>query len=135
MTNGFVLGNYCFLNFPESEVEPVGLFDSQDYITEKMKVRVYFCREPDVQSALLNNNKLSKQALDTIYDLVWETEFKNILNVGRIWLKFVHEQNPFGIELRRKRSHGKIAAGDVIQVASDYYMVHDVGAKKIQIIE
>src|SRR5687767_14554633 len=60
-----------------------------------MKVRVYFCREPDVQSALLSNNKLSRQALDTIYDLVWETEFKNILNVGRIWLKFVHEQNPF----------------------------------------
>jgi hypothetical protein len=100
-----------------------------------MKVRVYFCREPDVQSALLNNNKLSKQALDTIYDLVWETEFKNILNVGRIWLKFVHEQSPFGIELRRKRSHGKIADGDIIQVASDYYMVHDVGARKIQVIE
>lgn len=100
-----------------------------------MKVRVYFCREPDVQAALLNNNKLSKQALDTIYDLVWETEFKNILNVGRIWLKFAQEQNPFGIELRRKRSHSKIAVGDVIQVASDYYMVHDVGARKIQIIE
>jgi hypothetical protein len=100
-----------------------------------MKVRVYFCREPDVQSALLSNNKLSRQALDTIYDLVWETEFKNILNVGRIWLKFVHEQNPFGIALRRKRSHSKIAPGDIIQVASDYYMVHDVGARKIQIIE
>jgi hypothetical protein len=47
-----------------------------------MRVKVYFCREPDVQSALLSNNKLSKQALHTIYDLVWETEFKNILNVG-----------------------------------------------------
>lgn len=100
-----------------------------------MKVRVYFCRESDVQSALLNNNKLSKQALDTIYDLVWETEFKNILNVGSIWLKFSHEQNPFGTELRKKRSHNKIAAGDIIQVARDYYMVHDVGARKIQIIE
>lgn len=101
----------------------------------EMKVRVYFCREPDVQSALLNNNKLSKQALDTIYDLVWETEFKNILNVGRIWLKFVHEQSPFGIELRTKRSHDKIAAGDIIQVASDYYMVHDVGARELQVLE
>ncbi|HET6715489.1 MAG TPA: hypothetical protein VFG90_00050 [Nitrososphaeraceae archaeon] len=100
-----------------------------------MKVRVYFCREQDVQSAILNNNKLSKQALDTIYDLVWETEFKNILNVGRIWLKFVHEQSPFGIELRRKRSHDKIASGDIIQVASDYYMVHDVGARELQVLE
>jgi len=100
-----------------------------------MKVKVYFCREPDVQSALLSHDKLSKQALDTIYDLVWETEFKNILNVGRIWLKFAHEQNPFGIELRKKRSHNKIAAGDIIQVASNYYMVHEVGVKKIQIVE
>lgn len=100
-----------------------------------MRVRVYFCREPDVQSALLSNNKLSKQALHTIYDLVWETEFKNILNVGRIWLKFAHEQDPFGIHLRKKRSHSNIAAGDIIQVASDYYMVHDIGARKIQIIE
>lgn len=100
-----------------------------------MRVKVYFCREPDVQSALLSNNKLSKQALHTIYDLVWETEFKNILNVGRIWLKFANEEDPFGIQLRKKRSHRKIAAGDIIQVASDYYMVHDIGARKIQIIE
>jgi hypothetical protein len=100
-----------------------------------MRVRVYFCREPDVQSELLSRNKLSKQALYTIYDLVWETEFKNILNVGRIWLKFVHEQNPFGIKLRKKRSHSKIAAGDIIQIARDYYMVHDVGAKKIHLKE
>jgi hypothetical protein len=113
----------------------VELFDWKDYNAEKLKVRVYFCREPDIQSELLIHNKLSKQALDTIYDLVWETEFKNILNVGRIWLKFANEQNPFGIELREKRSHNKIAPGDIIQVASDYYMVHDVGAKKIQIKE
>ncbi|HXW11812.1 MAG TPA: hypothetical protein VD694_03550 [Nitrososphaeraceae archaeon] len=100
-----------------------------------MKVRVYFCREPDVQSELLSHDKLNKQALDTIYDLVWETEFKNILNVGRIWLKFANEQNPFGIEIRKKRSHNKIAAGDIIQVASNYYMVHDVGTKKIQVMD
>jgi len=100
-----------------------------------MKVRVYFCREPDIQSELLSRNKFSKQTLDTIYELVWETEFKNILNVGRIWLKFAHEQNPFGIELRKKRTHDKITAGDIIQVASDYYMVHEVGAKKIQVKE
>jgi len=63
-----------------------------------MKVRVYFCREPDVQAGILRDNKLGRQALDTIYDLVWECEFKNILNVGRIWLKFnAEEQKPFGI--------------------------------------
>ena len=31
--------------------------------------------------------KINRQALDTVYELVWESEFKNILNVGRIWLK------------------------------------------------
>jgi hypothetical protein len=105
-------------------------------MARKMKVRVYFCREPDVQSVILSNNKLSRQALDTIYDLVWECEFKNILNIGRIWLKFAQdEQNPFGIALRKKRSHSKIAPGDIIQVADDYFIVHDVGAKKIQVNE
>lgn len=119
------------------EAEPVELFAPQGYVrARKMKVRVYFCREPDVQSVILSNNKLSRQALDTIYDLVWECEFKNILNVGRIWLKFAQdEQNPFGIALRKKRSHSKIAPGDIIQVADDYYIVHDVGAKKIQVKE
>src|SRR6185436_11380381 len=53
-----------------------------------MKVSVYFCKEPDVQEGILRDDRLSRQALDTIYDLVWECEFKNILNVGRIWLKF-----------------------------------------------
>lgn len=57
-------------------------------------------------------------------------------DVGRIWLKFAQdEQNPFGIALRKKRSHSKIAPGDIIQVADDYYIVHDVGAKKIQVKE
>lgn len=119
------------------EAEPLQLFGSQDYVrARKMKVRVYFCREPDVQSVILGNNQLSRQALNTIYDLVWECEFKNIVSVGRIWLKFAQdEQNPFGIALRKKRSHSKIAPGDIIQVADDYYIVHDVGARKIQIKE
>jgi hypothetical protein len=119
------------------EAEPLELFGSQDYVRASyMKVRVYFCREPDVQSVILSSNQLSRQALNTIYDLVWECEFKNILNVGRIWLKFAQdEQNPFGIALRKKRSHSKIAPGDIIQVADDYYIVHDVGARKIQIKE
>jgi len=67
-----------------------------------MRVRVYFCNEPDIQSGILRNNKVSRQALDTVYTLVWECEFKNILNVGRIWLKFMNEKNPFGVPLRKK---------------------------------
>ena len=56
-----------------------------------MKVRVYFCREIDPQ-IILKGNKISKQTLNTIYELVWECEFKNILNVGRVWLKFREEE-------------------------------------------
>src|SRR6185312_7103607 len=99
-----------------------------------MKVSVYFCKELDVQEGILRDDRLSRQALDTIYDLIWECEFKNILNVGRIWLKFnVDEQKPFGISLRKKRSHSKIAPGDIIQMAEDFFLVHDIGAKKIKI--
>ena len=99
-----------------------------------MKVRVYFCKESDIQSVILRNNKISRQALDTVYNLVWECEFKNIVNVGKIWLKFIEEEkNPFGIALRKKRSHNKIAPGDIIQVSNDFYVVHEVGARKIQV--
>ena len=80
-----------------------------------MRVRVYFCNESDIQSDILRNNKISRQALDTVYNLVWEYEFKNILNAGRIWLKFINEKNPFGVPLRKKRTHNKIAAGDIMQ--------------------
>jgi hypothetical protein len=66
-----------------------------------MKVRVYFCREIDPQVIL----KVSGQALNTIYELVWECEFNNILNVGRVWLKFGEEERPFGIPVKEKRSH------------------------------
>jgi hypothetical protein len=62
-----------------------------------MKVRVYFCKEPDTQSVILRKNKISRQALYTVYYLVWECEFKNIVNVGKIWLKFIEEEkSPFG---------------------------------------
>jgi hypothetical protein len=99
-----------------------------------MKVRVYFCKEPDIQSVIARRNKISRQALDTVYNLVWECEFKNIVNVGKIWLKFNEKGNsPFGIGLRKKRSHDKIASGDIIQVATDFYMVQEVGARKIQV--
>jgi hypothetical protein len=99
-----------------------------------MKVRVYFCKEPDIQSEILRNNKISRQALDTVYNLVWESEFKNIVNVGKIWLKFIEEEkSPFGIALRKKRNHSKISPGDIIQVSNDFYIVHEIGAKKIQV--
>jgi hypothetical protein len=100
-----------------------------------MKVRVYFCKEPDIQIVIRMDKKISRQALGTIYDLIWESEFKNILNVGRIWLKFKEQDKPFGIPLREKRSHDKIAAGDIIQIASDFYMVDQIGARKIEMTD
>ena len=72
---------------------------------------------------------LVDKSLDTIYDLVWECEFKNILNVGRIWIKFRQEERPFGIPLRKRRSHYKISIGDIIQLANDFYMVEQIGAE------
>jgi hypothetical protein len=99
-----------------------------------MRVRVYFCRETDPE-VILKGNKISRQALNTIYDLIWECELKNILNVGRVWLKFREEERPFGIPLKEKRSHNKIALGDIIQIANDIYMVSHVGARRIEVIE
>jgi hypothetical protein len=99
-----------------------------------MKVRVYFCKESDIE-VIIKSNKIGKQALDTIYDLVWECEFKNILNVGRIWLKFKEENRPFGISLRDKRTHSKISLGDIIQIDKDYYMVNSVGARKVKLVD
>ncbi|MFL6323117.1 MAG: hypothetical protein ACJ72Q_21940 [Nitrososphaeraceae archaeon] len=101
-----------------------------------MKVKVYFCNEPiDANLSILRNNKISRQALYTIYDLVWESEFKNILNVGRIWLKFRNEERPFGIPLRYKRSHDKMEVGDIIQIANDFYMVDRVGGRHIEVVD
>jgi hypothetical protein len=40
-----------------------------------MKVRVYFCKESDIET-IIKGNKIGRQALATIYDLVWESEFK-----------------------------------------------------------
>ena len=99
-----------------------------------MKVRVYFCKESDIE-IIIKGNKIGRQALDTIYDLVWECEFKNILNVGRIWLKFKEENRPFGISLRHKRTHSKISLGDIIQIDKDYYMVNSVGVRKVRLVE
>lgn len=75
-----------------------------------MKIRVYFCKESDPE-IILKGDKISRQALDTIYDLVWECEFKNILNTGRVWIKFREEDLPFGIPLKGNRSHQKIIPG------------------------
>ncbi|MFB5599892.1 MAG: hypothetical protein ACE5SW_06670 [Nitrososphaeraceae archaeon] len=99
-----------------------------------MKVQVYFFKEPEVE-IIIKNNRISNQALFTIYDLVWESEFKNILNPGRIWLKFKQEEKPFGIPLRKKKTHKKIRLGDIIKIDDDYFIVDIVGVKKITIIK
>jgi hypothetical protein len=46
-----------------------------------MKIRVYFCKESDPE-ILFKDDKISKQALETIYVLVWESDFKNFVNLG-----------------------------------------------------
>jgi hypothetical protein len=98
-----------------------------------MKIRVYFCKEPDSES-LFKDDKISKQALETIYDLVWESEFKNIVNVGKVWLKFNEDLKPFGIPLEKKRSHKRMSAGDIIQMGTEFYMVKQIGVKKINLL-
>ena len=95
-----------------------------------MKVRIYFCKEADV-GLLLTRGKLSRQALDTIYELVWESEFKNLITTGKLWLKLNGTTVPFGITLREKRSHDTITPGDIIEVGREFYMVMEVGIKKI----
>ncbi|MGI0032554.1 MAG: hypothetical protein ACRD97_04700 [Nitrososphaeraceae archaeon] len=62
-----------------------------------MKVRVYFCKEPDIQSIILRNNNISRQALDTV--LVSESEFKNIVNVGKTWIKFIGTRVKFNSQM------------------------------------
>jgi hypothetical protein len=37
--------------------------------------------------------------------------------------------------LREKRSHDKIDVGDIIQISNDFYMVDQVGGRKIEIVE
>jgi hypothetical protein len=101
-----------------------------------MKVKVYFCKEPDTIEMVLKAHKIGSQALDTIYELVWECEFKNILNAGKIWLKFrENEERPFGIPLREKRTHTSISPGDIIQMTDDFFVVNKVGARKIEVID
>src|ERR687884_1491185 len=100
-----------------------------------MNVRVYFCKEPDTVQFSLQTHKISRQALHTIYELVWECEFKNILNAGRVWLKFKeNEERPFGIPLRERRTHTNISPGDIIQITNDFYVVDQIGARKIEVL-
>jgi hypothetical protein len=92
-----------------------------------VKVRIYFCKEPnDIQRGRLN-----RIALVTIYDLVWEAEFKNLITIGKVWLKVNGKLEPFGIPLKHKRHHKSLLPGDIIEMNNEFYMVMDVGVKKI----
>lgn len=95
-----------------------------------MKVRVYFCREKDI--VIQDPRPMAAQALHTIYDLVWESELKNVITIGRIWLRFKNDERPFGHPLKEKRPHGRIAKGDIIQAGDEYFMVMDVGVRKVE---
>ncbi|HET6640505.1 MAG TPA: hypothetical protein VFG77_02740 [Nitrososphaeraceae archaeon] len=98
-----------------------------------MIVRVYFCREPEAD-LLIRDNRISLQALYTLYDLVWESEFKNVLNVGRIWLMFKQQKKPFGKPLRSRRTHDRIAPGDIIEIGHDTYVVSEIGATRVTVL-
>ena len=99
-----------------------------------MKARVYFCSEPDAE-LLLKKDRLSTYALETMYELVWEHEFKNLITIGKLWLKLHGSGAPFGIPLKEKRSHQTIAPGDMIQMSGAAYMVMEVGVRKIDLQE
>ena len=92
-----------------------------------LRVRVYFCKEQGVAG------RIGLAALDTIYDLVWESELKNVITIGRLWLRFRDEARPFGRALKQDRPHDKIAEGDVIQAGEEYFMVMKVGVKKVEL--
>jgi hypothetical protein len=97
-----------------------------------MKVSVYFCSEPDAE-LLLKKDRLGKQALETMYELVWEHEFKNLIPIGKLWLKLDGSTSLFGIPLKEGRSHQTIAPGDMILVAGASYMVMEVGVRRIEL--
>jgi hypothetical protein len=50
-----------------------------------------------------------------------------------MYLKFREEERPFGIPTKEKRSHSRIAAGDIIRISNDFYMVNEVGARQIEV--
>jgi hypothetical protein len=100
-----------------------------------MKAKVYFCTESDSVDLILRAQKISRQAVGTIYELVWQCELKNVLNAGSIWLKFRDDKRPFGIPVRQKRSHRKISPGDIIQIDHVFYMVSQVGARQIELTD
>lgn len=97
-------------------------------------MRVYFCREPDAE-LLLKKSRLGLQALETMYELVWESEFKNLISIGKLWLKLDGSVAPFGIPLKEKRSHNTIAPGDIIQMSGASYMVMEIGVRRIDLQE
>ena len=98
-----------------------------------MKVKVYFFKESEIEM-IIKNNRISNQALFTVYDLVWESEFKNVINVGRIWLMFKQQKKPFGKPLRSKRTHDRIAPGDIIEIGHDHYVVSGIGATRVTVL-
>ena len=93
---------------------------------------VYFCSEPDAE-LLLKKDRLGKQALETMYELVWEHEFKNLIPIGKLWLKLDGSTAPFGIPLKERRSHQTAAPGDMILVGGASYMVMEVGVRRIEL--
>jgi hypothetical protein len=47
---------------------------------------------------------------------------------------FKQQKKPFGRPLRSKRTHEKIAPGDIIEIGHDHYMVSDIGATRVTVL-
>jgi hypothetical protein len=53
-----------------------------------------------------------------------------------VWLKFrENQERRFGIALREKRTHRNMAPGDIMLITNDFYVVNQIGARKIEVID
>jgi hypothetical protein len=99
-----------------------------------VKAKVYSCTESHIIRVILRAQNISRQALVTVYESVCECESKNILNVCRIWLKFRGGKTLWNSPETKKKPQN-ISPGDIIEIANDFYMVSQVGARRLEVVD
>ncbi len=71
--------------------------------------------------------------LDSLYDLVWEAEFKNLVTPDIIASIFPVETNiPFGIPFKKKHSRVDLFVGDLIHTGPTPYLVLPRGFRELE---
>jgi hypothetical protein len=70
--------------------------------------------------------------LETLYDLVGEAEFKNLVTLGMIASMFRLEPNPFGVPFKKKNLARDLSAGDVIQIGPTQYLILQTGFRELE---